>query len=148
MLFFLLLYVQIYEMLHKKQSFFLFFLNLIIKKKKVLNRPCISPGEPFNFYIVLMYVYIPHRYSQDSLEHSNHPRWVCTFTLRLCSIHHRDGWNQTQRSVLPSEHLHPTPKVTWWVSLGSQSVYCKIVQYSYNLWITTRLIKAPYPLNP
>jgi hypothetical protein len=29
-----------------------------------------------------------------------------------------------------------------------KSVYRKIVQYSYDLWILLRLIKAPYPLNP
>ena len=29
-----------------------------------------------------------------------------------------------------------------------KSVYCRTVQYFYNLWITTQPFKAPYPLNP
>ena len=55
---------------------------------------------------------------------------------------------QIQRSVLPSGHLHPAPKVTWEPHSEDKSVYRRIVQYFYDLWITTRPIKAPYPLNP
>ena len=72
-------------------------------------------------FSIMVSIYIPHRYAQDSLDRSNHSRWVSTFTPSCLWI-----WLSFRTSspiindlVLSSGHLHPTPKVTWRVSLGS-----------------------------
>ena len=48
----------------------------------------------------------------------------------------------------PQDIFSIPPKLRGRSHSEDKSVYCRIVQYFYNLWITTRLIKAPYPLNP
>ena len=50
--------------------------------KKVLKSPPRHRENLLIFRLVGDYS-IPHRYAQDSLDHSNHSRWVSTFTLRL-----------------------------------------------------------------
>ena len=49
--------------------------------KKVLNHP--SAVEENLFNLINWRLNVPHRYVQDSLDRSNHPRWVYTLTLRL-----------------------------------------------------------------